>query len=58
VFIADREGEKVAVRLSDGRLIDTSLLQHIEIQSSLAQIDGSVVGPLILGLSPIAHLDE
>jgi len=58
VFIAERGGEKVVVKLSDSRLVDESFLQRIEIQSSLARIDESVVGPLTLGSSCVAHLDD
>jgi len=36
VFIADRGGEKVAVKLTDGRLVDESFRRRIEVLASLA----------------------
>lgn len=58
VFSALRNGEKVAVKLTDGRLADESFRRRIEILASLARIDDSVVGPLIFGASPVARFDE
>ena len=58
VFIADRGGEKVVVKLTDGRLVDDSFRRRIEVLASLAEVDDSVVGPLTFGSSPVAHLDE
>jgi len=58
VFIADRGGDEVLVKLTDGRLVDESFRRRIEVLASLAEVDDSVVGPLTSGSSPVAHLDE
>jgi len=58
VFIAVRAGEKVVVKLTDGRLVDELFQRRIEILDSLAQIDESVVGPLTFGANPVARFDE
>lgn len=58
VFIADRNGEKVAVKLTDGRLVDDAFHRRIEILASLAQVEDSVVGPLKLESRHVAQLDE
>jgi len=58
VFVAVRGGEKVVVKLTDGRLVDELFRRRIEVLASLAEIDDSVVGPLTFGSSTVAHLDE
>lgn len=58
VFVADRAGAKVAVKLTDGRLVDDTFHRRMEILASLAQVDESVVGPLEFESGPVAQLDE
>lgn len=58
VFVADRDGEKVAVELTDGRLVDDAFHLRIETLASLAQVDDSVVGPLEFDSRPVAQFDQ
>ncbi len=58
VFIAVRDGAKVAVKLTDRRLVDDAFHRRIEMLASLAEANASVVGPLKFSTSPIVQLDE
>jgi Ser/Thr protein kinase RdoA (MazF antagonist) len=56
VFEATRGGDRVVVKLSDSRLVDEAYRRRVEMTSSLAEIDDSVVGPLTTNLGIVVEL--
>ena len=46
VFAAEREGDAVVVKLTDGRLVDQAFRQRLEVAAAAAAIDDLVVGPI------------
>jgi len=46
VFDANQAGAKVAVKLTDARFVDDAFQRRLDVLTSLAEIDDSVVGPL------------
>lgn len=57
VFLAERFGERVVVKLTDGRFVDDSFRQRIEMSASLATVDESVVGPITTDAGLVADLE-
>ena len=51
-------GERVVVKLTDSRLVDQGYRRRVEMTSLLAQVDDSVVGPLMTKSGVIAELGE
>jgi len=56
VFRATQNGDGVVVKLIDGRLVDESLTERVELTAALAELNPSVVGPLPTGPDPVARL--
>ena len=55
VFRATQNGEAVVVKLTDGRLVDESFTERVEITASLAEMNPSVVGPLSIGSNAVTQ---
>ena len=49
VFDAERDGERIAVKLTDSRLVDSSFHRRLEVTSLLADTHDSVVRPIKVG---------
>ena len=56
VFAGTCGGERVVVKLTDSRLVDQGYRRRVEMTSLLAQVDDSVVGPLMTKSGVIAEL--
>ena len=58
VFAAEREGGAVVVKLTDGRMVDHSFQQRLEVAAAAAAIDDFVVGPITTGDGLYQRLDD
>lgn len=48
VFAATRNDDRVVVKLTDSRLVDQTFEQRLQVTSKLAEMDESVVGPIVM----------
>lgn len=58
VFAAERDGDAVVVKLTDGRLVGQAFRQRLEVAAAAAAIDDLVVGPIATDGDLVARLDE
>ncbi len=58
VFAAEREGDAVVVKLTDGRLADRAFHQRLEAAAAAAAIDDLVVGPIATDDGLATQLDD
>lgn len=56
VFAAERNGDRVVVKLTDGRLVDHAYRRRVDVTALLAEIDDSVVGPIRTNRGHVAEL--
>lgn len=58
VFAAEREGDAVVVKLTDGRLADQAFRRRLEIVAAAAAIDDVVVGPIATDDGLVTRFDQ